>query len=345
MIDSAFAAHYLDAIGSRSSGVKALLEQARASGPTLAPFVEAMTFAPGERLIQQGSRPGALFLIVAGNAEAVDPSHEITGSRLSAPDVVGEVSLVTKLPAIADVVAVSQVQALPLSYSALAGLLASSPLTALALVRWFAEDVVDKILRTDGSNGPPLGKAHTMAPDCPVIPSVGPSSVVERLAEMQAFQWTHEEVQSGVSTLFCTRMLAPGERLAAGEESDSLYLLVAGTALVDGPDGPISAFVGGHPQCEHVLIGELSFLTNRPRAASITALTECELLELSSTRLVDMAKISPAFTWRLLLGVLRAECRDLVDNATLRARSESVIDGNWKRWFVDDADYASRFGA
>ena len=69
MIDSALAAHYLDAIGSRSSGVKALLEQARASGPTLAPFVEAMTFAPGERLIQQGSRPGALFLIVAGGVE------------------------------------------------------------------------------------------------------------------------------------------------------------------------------------------------------------------------------------------------------------------------------------
>lgn len=344
MSDAASAQSYLDTISSRSPVVRALLTKAGATGATLAPFVEARTYPPGGVLIEQGSRPRDLFLIVSGDAEAADNARSAAGGKLSAPDVVGEISMVTKLPAISNVLAVSSVKVLTLSHVALAEMMAKSPELALALMRSFAENVVDKITRS--------GDANAAAGVTNAAPSEGASqapsktmSATDRLAEMRAFAWTAQELETGVANLFSTRVYPAGKHfIHNGAASDSLFLLAAGTARVDTLDGPVSAFVGGHSLCEHVLIGELSFLTGRPRTGDVIAVTDCELLELSSTQMVDMVRMSPGFTGKLLLGVLRAVCRKLVDSAAMRAKYEAVVGGDWKEWFVDDDDFSKRFG-
>lgn len=345
MTTAAVAQQYLDLIAARSPVVKALLARAGATGALLAEFVDARVYPSGTTLIEQGSRPRELFLLVSGEAEAIDKARGLGGSPLSAPDVLGEISMVTKLPAIANVVAVSQVRALALSHTGLADLMGRSPGTALALLRAFAENVVDKIVRGGAPSGPIVGTPVAAAPEGGPVPSLQTMSVTDRLAEMRAFQWTSEEVDSGVANLFRTRLVHAGDRfITDGEKSDSLYLLAAGTARVDTLDGPVSAFVGGHSLCEHVLIGELSFLTSRPRSGTVIAVTDCELLELSSTQMGEMVRMSPGFTGRLLLGVLRAVCRKLVESSAMRARYEAVIGGDWKEWFVDDDDFSRRFG-
>lgn len=343
MTDASLPQRYLDEVAARSPGIRQLFEQSAATGESLAPFVEYKVFEPGAVMIEQGSRPKELLLILGGECEASDKGRGMGGARLRAPDVIGEISMVTKLPAIANVVAVSQVRVLSLSHTALADLMGSSPGTALALMRSFAENVVDKIVRGGEGNDISMGTAVEEQPFHGTSLKYG--GVVAQLREMRAFQWTEEEVTSGVADLFQVRHPRGAERfIQNGEKSDSLFLLADGTARVDTLDGPVSAFVGGHALCEHVLMGELSFLTGRPRTGNVIAVTDCELLELSSTRLAEMARISPGFTGRLLLGILRAVCRKLVDTAAMRAKYEAVIGGDWKEWFVDDDDFAKRWG-
>jgi hypothetical protein len=64
-----------------------------------------------------------------------------------------------------------------------------------------------------------------------------------------------------------------------GEHSDTLYLIVSGTLRVstkgrDGQDVPLAALGAGD------FFGEIALLTGRPRTATVTALTEVELLSL-----------------------------------------------------------------
>ena len=344
MTDPSLPQRYLDEVAARSAGVRQLFEQSGANGESLAPFVEYRVFEPGAVMIEQGSRPKELLLLLGGECEATDKGRGMGGARLRAPDVVGEISMVTKLPAIANVIAISGVRALSLSHVALAELMGASPGAALALMRSFAENVVDKMVRGGEANELSVG---TPVADQPFHgTSLRHGGVVAQLRDMRAFQWTDAEVTSGVADLFLVRHPRVSERfIQNGEQSDSLFLLADGTARVDTLDGPVSAFVSGHAFCEHVLMGELSFLTGRPRTGNVIAVTDCELLELSSTRLAEMARVSPGFTGRLLLGILRAVCRKLVDTAATRARYEAVIGGDWKEWFVDDDDFTRRWGS
>jgi cAMP-dependent protein kinase regulator len=83
----------------------------------MARFV-AHTFLPGEVLVRQGEEGGSLFLIASGGVEI--RSTDTDGDRVvlaqSGPgDVVGEISLVLRRPATADVVAVHSTVALELT--------------------------------------------------------------------------------------------------------------------------------------------------------------------------------------------------------------------------------------
>jgi CRP-like cAMP-binding protein len=65
-------------------------------------------FEPGERLVTQGAAPAGLFLIASGEVAVVhsDPSgDETVVARLGPGEALGEVALVLRRPAIADVVA------------------------------------------------------------------------------------------------------------------------------------------------------------------------------------------------------------------------------------------------
>lgn len=89
------------------------------------------------------------------------------------------------------------------------------------------------------------------------------------------------------------RSFAPGGIvMTEGEEGDSLFILTTGM---------VRAFVknqAGHNvevrrMEEGEFFGEISLLTGKPRTATITAATRCELLELDRTTLDDISQRHP----------------------------------------------------
>jgi CRP-like cAMP-binding protein len=80
----------------------------------------AQTFQPGDVLVRQGEEHGSLFLIASGGVEVRSTDDDGDRVVLAQPgpgDVVGEISLVLRRPAVADVVAVHATVALELTRS------------------------------------------------------------------------------------------------------------------------------------------------------------------------------------------------------------------------------------
>ena len=86
--------------------------------PELVARFKTLTFNPGDVLVRQGEEAGRLFLIASGDVEVRGTDADGDGVILahSGPgDVVGEISLVLRRPATADVVAVHTTVALELT--------------------------------------------------------------------------------------------------------------------------------------------------------------------------------------------------------------------------------------
>jgi cAMP-dependent protein kinase regulator len=78
------------------------------------------TFQPGEMLVSQGEEGGSLFLIASGLVEVrqLEPDGErMVLAQFGAGEVVGEISLVLRRPATADVIAVQPTVALELTWA------------------------------------------------------------------------------------------------------------------------------------------------------------------------------------------------------------------------------------
>ena len=77
--------------------------------------------------------------------------------------------------------------------------------------------------------------------------------------------------------------------LQAGEESDSLYVILSGKAKVLIPDDQghevILSMLGPHD-----FFGEMSILDDQPRSASVATLEPCEMLRLSKAGFINCLK-------------------------------------------------------
>ena len=109
MNDTEPAQRYLDGISLQSHVVTALLAKAGATGATLAPFVEPRSYRPDDVIIEQGSRPEALLLVLRGSVTAAGTTRSVVTGReseaveinqLGRYDVLGEVSMITRQPAV-----------------------------------------------------------------------------------------------------------------------------------------------------------------------------------------------------------------------------------------------------
>lgn len=80
--------------------------------------------------------------------------------------------------------------------------------------------------------------------------------------------------------------------LTEGEEGDSLFVLTTGTAkaFVMNPAG---RHVQVREMNEGAFFGEISILTGKPRTATITAASRCEMLELDRMTLESIAETHP----------------------------------------------------
>ena len=106
-----------------------------------------------------------------------------------------------------------------------------------------------------------------------------------------------------------TRLFRAGQTvLTAGERDRALYLLVDGRLEApSGPVAPVSTF------------GEVAFLDGRPRAVTVRALTDGEVLRLSFDAFEALAARDPGLGREILLDVGR------ILSARLRAAGEKNL--------------------
>ncbi|MFZ5475375.1 MAG: Crp/Fnr family transcriptional regulator [Myxococcota bacterium] len=330
------AQRYLDGMSLQSNVVAGLLAKAGTTGAALAPFLEHRTWAPGDVLIEQGSRPEHVLLVLKGTVTAEGiarsefsgrASEAVELNQLGRYDVLGEVSMITRQPAIATLTAEKAVEALALSHASFSRLMKASPLTSVAFFRYFAENIVEKIRTTQGIDRaePPLSEIVT-----PVRPGLPGEDVEARLLEVPAVGWSEAEARSGVAELFTPHRARAGDVLVgAGESADALYVLVSGTARRGE-----HALTGGDRAPENVLVGEMSFLRGHRREADVVAVTDCTLLALAAGAEAELAERSPGFCGRLHLALLRAVCARLTETSEESARSLATQGGDWEQWFV-----------
>lgn len=125
------------------------------------------------------------------------------------------------------------------------------------------------------------------------------------LAEWPLFEGADPVLLEEVSRAFLTERVLPGsEIIRQGAPGDRFYILVRGAVAV-------SRSKGGGEAIEIALLregeafGETALLSDEPRNATVTAITECVLLSLERARFRQWADRDPA--WRRRLDALMAE--------------------------------------
>lgn len=81
--------------------------------------------------------------------------------------------------------------------------------------------------------------------------------------------------------------------LREGELSHSMYLLQEGQMIVTRKNGENDVILG-HIQSGE-LVGELSFLDNQPRSATVRAVTACKLVQIPLKTIQDIYLSQPAW--------------------------------------------------
>lgn len=329
-------------------------------------FFSPRTFAPGDILVSQQTEGGEFLLIVEGRARVEERPKAVSGrlgevqyvNELQAPDILGEVSLVLKMPRIATVTAVSEIRALAFTQDDLNKLCSFDSLLATMLLRWFAEDVVIKIQRTRWFHD--IVPAGAEVKEVPVEQFQKGASrrkydkkgdlddqIVDRLSELTCFGWQEEDIDPSVAELFRLCRVARGKAIIADKEpGDSLFLLSEGAAMIQDSGGtPVRGFLAGHPRSIHILMGEMCFLHPDPRTGSIIAEEDCALLEISSDKTVALVQRAPWIAIYLHQGILQAISRKLVETSSARAHYQALLGGDWEQWFVDQDHYLLRMPA
>ena len=87
--------------------------------------------------------------------------------------------------------------------------------------------------------------------------------------------------------------------LREGQPGGSLYMLTSGRARAFRKDAATGRQVPIGELKEGAFFGEMSILTGHPRAASVVALSRCELLELDRPTLDEITKTHP-HVWDVL---------------------------------------------
>ncbi len=76
-----------------------------------------------------------------------------------------------------------------------------------------------------------------------------------------------------------------------GELSQSMYLLQEGQLIVTRKDGEEQVILGYIHKGE--LVGELSFMDQAPRSATVRAVTDCKLVQIPQKTIEEVLKAQP----------------------------------------------------
>lgn len=121
------------------------------------------------------------------------------------------------------------------------------------------------------------------------------------------------------------RELEAGDHLCReGHGGDRITIIVAGkaevTRLVDGTSKALASLGGG------AIVGDISLLTGTPHSATVTAVTECEVLEIERADLNRLARDFPAAPQVLAAFMQMRMARSLMSSSPLFAQ---VPEAEW----------------
>jgi small-conductance mechanosensitive channel/CRP-like cAMP-binding protein len=170
-----------------------------------------------------------------------------------------------------------------------------------------------------------------------------PAQISQRLvAAVDLFEHLDPELRARIAAALRPRLLEPGEVLMrAGEAGSSVFIVETGVLeVVLGDEGsakrPAARLGTGD------IVGEMSLLTGQPRIATVVALDECRVLELSheamSPIMVDNPEIAEGLSH--LMAQRRLSNAALV--AELTAEEKRAAARNWSKQIL--ADMVAFFG-
>jgi SulP family sulfate permease len=119
--------------------------------PRLSPYLERLEIPQGTVLIRQGDAPGDVFLLESGRlaTEVTTPDGQRMRVRsMRSGVVVGEIGMYMGVPRTADVVAETPSAVLRLSQESIQRMEAEQPELAVALHRWLATTLADRLSDT-----------------------------------------------------------------------------------------------------------------------------------------------------------------------------------------------------
>jgi CRP-like cAMP-binding protein len=222
--------------------------------------IHLRTLATGERLFSEGDEGSSLSFVAAGelavSAKGDDGAPVLLG-LLGPGDVAGEISFLSGVPRTATVTARTRVDLLELDRNALTPLVKKHRHVADALSRLYAERVLDGVLARSRLFGR--------------LPRTDRDALARRLKPVAA---------------------RPGDVLVREGESDAgLFLVRRGAVRVTVRKGTRQVALA--LLTPHEFFGDLASVRTRARTASVTAVTDSELLWLSGPDLLALLARHP----------------------------------------------------
>jgi CRP-like cAMP-binding protein len=108
--------------------------------------VELREFEPGQAIVRQGERGGALYVVVSGEVAVTADDRDL--ARLGEGAFFGELALITDFPRSATVTAREPTRVLEISREAISRVIADSPEVLKVLLRFFRDRMLDRLITT-----------------------------------------------------------------------------------------------------------------------------------------------------------------------------------------------------
>lgn len=258
---------------------KQLLEGEREQAPKVAPQVpfsalsaeslqalaaafEGLTVDTGHVLIEEGTMGSEAFILARGELEvqrrARDSDQEPTSlARLGTGALFGEMSLLSRSPRAASVVACRPSVVLRISKEALDEVAQAQPSVGHVLAQFTRQRMIDNLVRTSSILS--------------VVRSTRRNALLER---------------------FVTKTFEAGERvITQGEESSGLYLVASGSLSVmhRGEEEQLAISKLGPGE----VVGEVALILRRPSNADVIAEHPTVTLHLPRDQFLDLVKAHP----------------------------------------------------
>ncbi|MCA9488849.1 MAG: cyclic nucleotide-binding domain-containing protein [Myxococcales bacterium] len=281
--------------------------------------------SPARPIVGPTSTDRDLRFLVSGKAvvtRAYGEEKPQSVRNLAAPTSFGASTFALGIDRSASVVAMTPCTTLRLSPRGLKELARDSPTIAVGLLRWASLDLVDWLrasrMGTDvwSARNAPRGDTErafraTEPGRTPLeIDGSSHGAVMDALAELPFLDGASMlPLADALGHHVHLAMVPRGEAAVAHEERDgSLYVLLDGEAEVIGRTGTLlGRFRSGGPAHE-VLIGEVAFLAQGGRNGTVTARTDCLLLEIPRTSVGWMTTRHGALAVALHMALLRTLC-------------------------------------